>query len=238
MYITIGRNPQSDIVISGCNVVSFDHATIEYQNGRFLFIDDSTNGTVINGIRINHESRPIVQGDRITLAGAYNLDWNTILSKVPGYTYCDRPTVSHISHETELMPHNANNVFDKGVVGQGSPEKPQQENVPQTSEPPILDRWNWGAFWLGWLWGVFNNVYWTLVALIPIPLCGLIVNIIAGIKGTRQAWENGNWKEQDYETFKSKQHRWAVAGFIVFGISILLTILYAILLVTVFNVGY
>lgn len=82
MYITIGRNPQSDVVISGFDTVSFDHAIIEYENGRFLFIDDSSNGSVVNGEHINHESRPVQQGDPVLLAGVCNLDWSMVLSKV------------------------------------------------------------------------------------------------------------------------------------------------------------
>lgn len=235
MYITVGRNPQSNIVIRDCNVVSYDHATIEYENGQFLFIDDSSNGTIINGYRINHASRPIAPGDNIMLAGVFHLDWNLIVSKVPNFmppsNDYDRPTVSHISKETELMNSGSYNSDGRNVT--------RADNNPvdlvdseASHENMQLDKWNWGAFLLGWIWGVFNNVYWTLIALIPIPLCALIVNIIVGIKGTRQAWENGNWKVADYQRFKKKQHQWAVAGFIVLGICILLTIIYSAVVVS------
>lgn len=236
MYITIGRNPQSNIVVNDCNVVSYDHATIEYQNGSFLFIDDSSNGTIINGYRINHESRPIAPGDNIMLAGVFHLDWNTIISRVPNFmpptNYFDRPTVSHISKETEFLPSGAAIQNGGWQANDGLADKniEQKWNQAQDGESAInsennqLDKWNWGAFLLGWIWGVFNNVYWTLLALIPIPFCALIVNIIAGVKGNRKAWENGNWKESDYQKFKDKQRRWTVAGLIVLGLSIVLSI--------------
>ena len=38
--------------------------------------------------------------------------------------------------------------------------------------PPELDRWNWGAFLLTWIWGLGNSVFIALLALIP------LVNIV------------------------------------------------------------
>ena len=37
--------------------------------------------------------------------------------------------------------------------------------------PPELDRWNWGAFFLNWIWGIGNSTWIALIALIPaVPL--------------------------------------------------------------------
>ena len=29
----------------------------------------------------------------------------------------------------------------------------------------VAKRFNWGAFWFTWIWGLFNKSYWTLVIL-------------------------------------------------------------------------
>jgi hypothetical protein len=34
--------------------------------------------------------------------------------------------------------------------------------------PPEIDRWNWGAFLLNWIWGVGNNTFIGLLTLIPV----------------------------------------------------------------------
>ena len=33
--------------------------------------------------------------------------------------------------------------------------------------PPELDRWNWGAFFLNWIWGIGNSTFIALLTLIP-----------------------------------------------------------------------
>ena len=44
--ITLGRADESDITVKG-NLISRLHARIELSNGRFLVIDESTNGTFV-----------------------------------------------------------------------------------------------------------------------------------------------------------------------------------------------
>ena len=58
--ITIGRNPQSTIVVDAqYTTVSGLHATIT-RNGNVLTLEDhSTNGTYINGQKIHHASATI-----------------------------------------------------------------------------------------------------------------------------------------------------------------------------------
>lgn len=246
MYITIGRDPKSNIVITGQDTVSFNHATIEYTNGSYLFIDDSSNGTLINGQRLHHSSCSLKPGDVIMLAGVCQLKWERIFNEVNGV----QPQHKPVDRPTQMMNRGYNVPQQQYQSPQYQAPQPQypapqpQYQAPQpqyqqqpanpnpapsSNKPAIsereLNKWNWGAFLTGWLWGVFNNVYWTLVALIPIPFVALIVNIIAGVKGTRQAWENGKWKDEEFAEFAKKQHGWAIAGFIIFGGSIALAII-------------
>ena len=77
--------------------------------------------------------------------------------------------------------------------------------------PPELDRWNWGAFLLSWIWGIGNNTYIALLTLVPV--FGLAMPFVLGAKGSRWAWRNGRW--DSVEHFKRVQRGWAKWGVIV-----------------------
>ena len=77
--------------------------------------------------------------------------------------------------------------------------------------PPELDRWNWGAFLLNWIWGVGNNTYIALLTLVP--LVGFVMPFVLGAKGSRWAWRNGRW--DSVEHFKRVQRLWAIWGTII-----------------------
>jgi Cytochrome oxidase complex assembly protein 1 len=77
--------------------------------------------------------------------------------------------------------------------------------------PPELDRWNWGAFLLNWIWGVGNNTYIALLTLIP--LVNVVMPFVLGAKGSRWAWRNGRW--DSVEHFKRVQRLWAIWGVII-----------------------
>jgi hypothetical protein len=77
--------------------------------------------------------------------------------------------------------------------------------------PPEIDRWNWGAFLLNWIWGVGNNTFIALLTLVPVV--GLVMPFVLGAKGSRWAWRNGRW--DSIEHFKDVQRRWAIWGAVI-----------------------
>ena len=83
--------------------------------------------------------------------------------------------------------------------------------------PEEIRGWNWGAFLLGWLWGLFNGTYIAFLSLIP--CAGIIMVIILGVKGNEWAWRNKQW--DNIEHFIRAQGKWAIAGWIFYGIVIL-----------------
>lgn len=78
--------------------------------------------------------------------------------------------------------------------------------------PAELDRWNWGAFLLNWIWGIGNNVFVAL--LVFVPLVGLVMPFLLGAKGSRWAWRNGHWDSVDH--FKRVQRAWAKWAVIIY----------------------
>ncbi len=86
--------------------------------------------------------------------------------------------------------------------------------------PPEIDRWNWGAFLLNWIWGIGNNTFIALLSLIP--LVGVVMMFVLGAKGSRWAWRNGHW--DSVEHFKRVQRRWAIWGAVVWIASLVLVV--------------
>ena len=104
----------------------------------------------------------------------------------------------------QLQPHSNNLVNNSG----------------QGSDSPVLDiisnKFNWGAFFLHWIWGLGNRTYITLLVFPAafIPFVGMFAYfglcIWFGIKGNTWAWQNKKWPSIEY--FQSVQKKWAIAG--------------------------
>ncbi len=90
--------------------------------------------------------------------------------------------------------------------------------------PPEIDRWNWGAFLLNWIWGIGNNTF--IALLMFVPLLGFVMPFVLGVKGSRWAWRNGRW--DSIEHFKRVQRLWAIWGAIIWvGMIVLLAAVFA-----------
>ena len=48
--------------------------------------------------------------------------------------------------------------------------------------PRELDRWNWGAFFLNWIWGLGNSTY--IALLMWVPFVNLIMIFVLGARGS------------------------------------------------------
>lgn len=79
----------------------------------------------------------------------------------------------------------------------------------------VSKRFNWGAFFLTWIWGVCNKTYITLLIFLTlIPFVGMFIGlplqIWFGIKGNEWAWKNKKFK--GVNDFHRYQKNWAIAG--------------------------
>lgn len=78
---SIGRDPNCDIVINDTtDVISRRHALLNvYPSGKMTIMDQSSNGTYVNGIRISQNvSVPVSRKDIVSLAHVAKLDWDRI----------------------------------------------------------------------------------------------------------------------------------------------------------------
>ena len=80
----------------------------------------------------------------------------------------------------------------------------------KTTIPPEIHGWNWGAFFLSWIWGIGNNVWIALIMFIPIPFLAFIMAIVLGVKGNQWAWQKKRW--ESIEHFQNTQQTWAYWG--------------------------
>ena len=123
------------------------------------------------------------------------------------------------------------------VVAQTPPTTPET----LSPLPDEIKKFNWGAFFLTWIWGLGNESYLTFFVFLVygvsyisnamglfLPLC-LAFNIFCGIKGNEWAWRNKNWK--DTQAFNQTQERWALGGALFFIIARALGILLVVLFI-------
>ncbi len=92
----------------------------------------------------------------------------------------------------------------------------------QAQVPEEIKGWSWGAFFLNWIWGLFNNTFIALLCFVP--CVGWIMPFVLGVKGREWAWRNKKW--ESISEFKRIQKIWGLAGlglfvfFILFAVGI------------------
>lgn len=98
--------------------------------------------------------------------------------------------------------------------------------------PQELKRWNWGAFFLTWIWGLGNRVYLSLLWFVPI-IGWFLVPFLLGAKGSTWAWEHKRW--ENVQHFQKVQAYWALAG--IFFFLFLLICITLLIIIAVFWLG-
>lgn len=84
--------------------------------------------------------------------------------------------------------------------------------------PDEIKGWNWGAFFLHFIWGIGNRTYIGLLGLVP--FVNIIIMPVLGLKGNEWAWRNREW--ESVEEFRRVQKKWNLAGLIATTIYLLL----------------
>ena len=88
----------------------------------------------------------------------------------------------------------------------------QAENTsgrgPDAVLPSELRGWNWGAFFLNWVWGLGNQTYISL--LMFVPPATFVMPIVLGVRGNQWAWAHNTWESTEH--FRRVQRNWARVG--------------------------
>ena len=108
------------------------------------------------------------------------------------------------------------------IVGQISCNKPKSSII----------KFNWGAFWGTWIWGMLNKSFKTLWILILWPFTGILpFMLLFGLKGNEWAYKNK--KYENLEIFHEKQSNQAIIFAIAFPFLIIISIIFVLLCVNI-----
>lgn len=152
-----------------------------------------------------------------------------------------------VKKESGYSPESSSAVINEYGEVQRSSTKPYHSNEQVNSttaysnqttssfhnQEQELNKWNWGAFFFNWIWGVCNGVYWPLILIVIsfIPYAGglisLVICVILGMKGNQMAWSAKQGTTTFY-SFMETQKKWSKAALWVFCISLALGLLIGI----------
>src|SRR6202043_3441958 len=93
--ITIGRAPNSDILLSKDKLTSRRHATVRYENGQYLLRDErSANGTFVNGQQIEDMSPHVLRDNDHVGIGEHELLFRPFASSSSKEDVADMATIN------------------------------------------------------------------------------------------------------------------------------------------------
>ena len=94
---------------------------------------------------------------------------------------------------------------------------------PGAQLPEELRGWNWGAFFMTWIWAIPHRSWIAFI----LGLCtSLIGATVCGIMGNRWAWQNRRWDSVQH--FRDTQRVWAIVGLILVASGHLLVLLWVL----------
>lgn len=229
--VTIGRAPDNDIQCgANCLEVSNHHASIYSNGNNLMFEDTSTNGTLINNVRIHHDTTALRYGDTILLAGRVPLNWEQINQ------FFSANEQRRSSVGTQYAPVRGGAEMNNGMSYAGNnPLSDSSESKPSGmySVEVEITRFNWGAFFLYPLWGFANGMWWLFFLAIFIGVFWPIPNIVFGIMGSKWAWRSKHWR--NIEHFVSVQRSWKRWGIGLFIAGVVIALLWFVLFAALFS---
>lgn len=133
--LSIGREQGCDIVINdNTDVISRRHATLNISSsGKITIVDQSRNGTYVNGIRISSNVPvPISRKDIISFAHVTKLNWDTIPKTNSTMRYVIMGAIGILIVVCSLVvyqyiPHNSSNDKKGEAIIADSIKKPEEK---------------------------------------------------------------------------------------------------------------
>ena len=89
-------------------------------------------------------------------------------------------------------------------------------NDQSTQVPPELTRFNWAAFLWGGFWAIGHRVWIGLLAFVP--LLGMIMNVVLGLRGSEWAWRAG--AIPDIARFRQAQRTWVIVWAVLMALAV------------------
>lgn len=128
--ITLGRHPECAVVFpKSCTAISRKHAVIQREGNRFKLIDQSTNGTLVNGKP--HKETFLKNGDVLIFGGVGGPKVSFLCAEA---TAEEITALQHSSAEKVQAPVHSKAKHKEIVPEQDSEEKPPKEVTPSHHE--------------------------------------------------------------------------------------------------------
>src|SRR5947209_12518147 len=137
--VSIGRAPNSDILLSKDKLTSRRHATVRYEDNKYVLYDErSANGTFVNGQQLEEMTPYVLQdGDHVGI-GEHELVFNSFGSNASNgseaHGMADMPTISapyqgqemtYRTRDDEGLTATSNDDFSTKSMDNGSPVEAQ-----------------------------------------------------------------------------------------------------------------
>lgn len=122
-----------------------------------------------------------------------------------------QPQITPPSEPLVSGPHSAQ-------IGTGNVA--QVASTFELDTPPGVKGWSWGGFFLSFIWAIPNKTWIGLLALVPV--IGLPIPFLLGVKGREWAWRNRQWDSVKH--FNRVQRQWAVWGVIFYLVALSLVV--------------
>jgi pSer/pThr/pTyr-binding forkhead associated (FHA) protein len=142
--IAIGRAPNSDILLSKDKLTSRRHATVRYEDGKYVLYDErSANGTFVNGQQLEEMTPHVLQnGDQVGI-GEHELIFNSVVAAASNQSdesgLADMPTISvpfspgqemtYRTRDDESLTAASNDDFSTKSMENGTAPEAQPEAV-------------------------------------------------------------------------------------------------------------
>jgi DNA-directed RNA polymerase subunit RPC12/RpoP len=140
----------------------------------------------------------------------------------------NKPETTRVDEVEPITPQQQKVEAQTEVLANRSEEPGTQKSSNTSGQgskavlPSELKKWNWGAFFLTWIWGIGNSVWIAFLSFI----LGIIWAIVLGIKGNEWAWQHKKWNS--IEHFQKTQKTWAKWGIGLFIVWIIIAIIAAV----------
>jgi len=104
---------------------------------------------------------------------------------------------------------------------------------PMAQLPLQLQGFNWGAFFLNWIWSIAHKSYIGLLCFVP--CVNIVMIFVLGFKGNEWAWQNCRW--ESIEHFQDVQRKWAAWGIGIFLVGVVFRVIYFMILLGTHHSG-
>ena len=146
LEISIGRAPNSDILLSKDKLTSRRHATVRYENGNYVLRDErSANGTFVNGQQIEEMvPRVLEEGDHVgigeheLLFRSYGSTSTSGVEDLPTIAVSPPPEMTYRTREDSLATMATSDQFSTSSMENGSAGEEGQQD--QASQPVVQEQ--------------------------------------------------------------------------------------------------